>query len=125
MRTLAFLLLVSACVENKPIIDTKREAGTAPIPTVELPEDLPPDDPPTCVSCSKVLLTGFRGGAACVRNASPSSAQNLGKYVTCACQKRCTAVCGAHCAGSARNSECTQCMQSQCAAELQACEGEP
>lgn len=118
-------LTALGCVDNKPIVDTQREAGTPAIPPIELPEDLPPDDPLNCLSCKAVLATGLRGGVACVRNAMPSSAANLGAYVTCACQTSCTEVCGAHCSGAARDTQCTECMQSQCNTELQACEGEP
>jgi hypothetical protein len=125
MRTFILAILFCACVNDKPIVDIGREAGTPVIPSIELPEDLPPDDPPNCVSCSKVLQRGLRGGVACVRNAKPSSAAKLGAYVVCACQQQCTAVCGAHCAGAARDTQCNECLQSKCKAAVTACEGEP
>lgn len=116
--------LLVACVESRPIVDTKREAGVVTVSTTDLPQDLPPSDSPGCLTCSAVLSGGIRPNVACAANKPRSSASLLGAYIDCACRAQCPEKCSAHCGGASPDPDCRSCLEERCQAALSDCQNE-
>jgi hypothetical protein len=111
----------SACVDDRPLVVAGRDGGVDAGPQPAPPTDLGAIDSPGCQRCDQVIANGVYASRVCVADRKPSSAERLAGYFDCACRTECIVPCSLHCAGSAPDSACSACINSQCDKAQQAC----
>jgi hypothetical protein len=114
--------LGAACVEERPIVVNGRGAGGAATPAPGV-QELRPIDPPACLRCAEAVAQGMPPTSTCTSDGPPSSSERLATYFDCVCRTKCVEVCSLHCAGTLRDAACAGCVERECAAAVQQCDG--